>query len=478
MTPRIDDQRSLGDDGQPLPETSAPYAAKVLVERLVEYGPDELAPYHRNPRRGDLDVITRSLQANGQYRPIVVNLGTKTGRPLEVLAGNHTLAAARALGWPTIAATTVDVDDQAAARIVVVDNRASDLASNDNDELIALLQTLPDLDGTGYTDADITDLLGAPDAPGETDPDDEPEPPTTPISQLGDVWRLGPHRLVCGDATDPEVIAAALDGNQAALVLTDPPYNVDYTGGTKQALKIVNDAMSPAAFKQLLNGFFRAALKHTIPGGPIYVFYATAEEIAFRQAMLDTGWLYKQNLVWIKDRFVLSRQDYHWQHEPILYGWKPGAAHRWYGGYTPTTLIDDQIDPARLKKSELIDIVTRLFDTTTAIRSSRPHANIDHPTSKPVALLVRLLENSSQHGDLVLDPFGGSGSTLIACHRKHRVAATVELDPRYADVICRRYQEHTGILPILDATGERYDFTDAAAHEADDDADDDAGIAV
>ena len=159
MTTRIDDQRTLGDDGQPLPETSAPYAAKVLAERLIEYGPDELAPYHRNPRRGDVDAIAASLRRNGQYRPIVVNLGTLTGRPLEVLAGNHTLAAARQLGWDRIAATTVDVDDHAAARIVAADNRTADLGDYNTDVLVGLLQELDGLEGTGYDDDDLAAML-------------------------------------------------------------------------------------------------------------------------------------------------------------------------------------------------------------------------------------------------------------------------------------------------------------------------------
>lgn len=182
MTLRIDDRRTLGEDGRPLPETSAPYAAKVLAERLVEYGPEELAPYHRNPRRGDVDAIAASLRRNGQYRPIVVNLGTHTGRPLEVLAGNHTLAAARQLGWDRIAATTVDVDDHQAARIVAADNRTADLGGYDDDVLIGLLQELPDLDGTGYEDADLDALLASMDTPSDDDwgdaldslPGDEP----------------------------------------------------------------------------------------------------------------------------------------------------------------------------------------------------------------------------------------------------------------------------------------------------------------
>jgi DNA modification methylase len=220
--------------------------------------------------------------------------------------------------------------------------------------------------------------------------------------------------------------------------------------------------MASSAFASFLREAFTAASASTKAGGAAYVFYASAETPNFRNAFTDAGWLYKQDLVWVKDRFVLSRQDYHWQHEPIIYGWKGGAAHTWYGGYTPATVVDEQINPAKMTKAQLLEIVTTLYDTTTAIRAERPSRNEDHPTSKPVALLTRLIENSSAHGDLVLDPFGGSGSTLIAAHTTHRRCATVELDPRYADVIARRYQAHTGVLPINGA-GKAIDFV--AHHE-------------
>lgn len=219
MTTRTEDQRTLGEDGRPLPETSAPYAAKVLAERLIEYGPEELAPYHRNPRRGDVDAIAASLRRNGQYRPIVVNLGTHTGRPLEVLAGNHTLAAARQLGWDRIAATTVDVDDHQAARIVAADNRTADLGGYDDDVLLELLQELPDLEGTGYNDDNLTRLLeygaldGTDDEGDEVQDDADTSHHATetgdllelvdvtvdePVAQTthGQTWTLGRHTLV------------------------------------------------------------------------------------------------------------------------------------------------------------------------------------------------------------------------------------------------------------------------------------------
>lgn len=422
---------------------------------------DSLAIYPGNARRGDIDKIADSLQAHGQYRPLIVRRETN-----EILAGNHTFQAARQLGYQTVLVTYLDgLTDQQARKIVLVDNKTNDVAGYDDHALAQLLAELDgDHSGTGFDEQEIIDLLASlePEPTQNTDVDDVPEPPTyTPLTKVGDVWELGEHRLVVGDSCDAGVVKAACGDQLADMLLTDPPYNVAYEGGT--GLKIANDAMTPEAFRAFLDKAMRAASANTIAGGACYVFYASVEGPAFRAALHTGGWLYKQDLVWIKDRFVLSRQDYHWQHEPILYGWKPGAAHRWYGGFTPPTVIDDQErDPRKMTKPELLEIVEQLYAATTAVRADRPARNADHPTSKPVALLVRLLENSSRHGDLVLDPFGGSGSTLIAAHTAGRRCATVELDPRYADVICRRWQAHTGVVPIK--TGRKPRPVDFVAH--------------
>jgi DNA modification methylase len=182
--------------------------------------------------------------------------------------------------------------------------------------------------------------------------------------------------------------------------------------------------------------------------------------VIFRRTMTEAGWLLKQVLIWVKHHFAIGRQDYHWQHEPILYGWKPGAAHRWHGGFTPTTIVDEARDPKELSKAELLEIVTAVYEHgTTVHRAKKPAASDDHPTAKPVRILVSLVENSTRRGELVLDTFAGSGSTLIACHQTGRRAALVELEPKYADVICRRYQEHTGIVPVLESTGKPHDFS-------------------
>ncbi|MFX0573119.1 DNA modification methylase [Nocardia nepalensis] len=395
-----------------------------------------LATFEGNPRRGNVDAIAQSLDATGQYRPVVVNEGTLTGRAMEVLAGNHTLLAARQLGWAELAVGIIDVDEQTARRIVAADNRTADLGDYDHTALFELLDGLDDLAGTGYSTEDF-DKLVAEIIPREThtDPDDLPELPEDPVSVPGDIWQLGPHRLVVGDATDFAAVEALMDGEQADCVWTDPPYGVDYVGKTKDALRIQGDAAGD--LDDLLGGAFASMVAVARPGAPVYVAHADSERLRFETALRQAGVLVRQNLVWVKNTIVMGRSDYHYRHEPILYGFVPGGegrlgrgGDRWHGDNAQATVFE--------------------FD--------KPSANRDHPTMKPVALIEAMLDNSLRPGGRVLDLFGGSGSTLIAAHQHGSAARLIELDPRYADVICRRFQEHVRVLPIRN-DGEAVDFT-------------------
>lgn len=380
---------------------------------------DSLTPYEKNARRGDVDALCESLQVNGQYRPLVVRFETR-----EILAGNHTWMAVKRLGWDKVAISWLHgLDDEQAKRIVLADNRYSDLATYDNEALASLLGSLQGFEGTGYDQNALDDLLtvleASKPAKSLTDVDDVPELPDEPQSRLGDVWSLGKHRLLVGSAT--ESLEALMQGDQADCVLTDPPYNVDYQGGT--GLKIQNDKMLDDDFFRLLADAYKQTADVTKAGAPIYVFHADTERVNFETAAEDSGWTIRQNLIWVKNSLVIGRNDYHWKHEPILYGWRAGGSHKWRGDRKQSTVIEWD----RPSKSEL------------------------HPTMKPVGLLQYLLNNSTQVGDIVLDPFAGSGSTLIACHQEHRVARLVELDPKYADVILKRYKEHTGDTPVNQA---------------------------
>lgn len=416
---------------------------------VTTFSVGELSTYHRNPRRGAVGMIAESLKARGQYRAIVVNLGRLTGRPLEVLAGNHTLLAAREIGWESIDATTVDVDDAEAARIVAADNRLADLGGYDDADLIEVLETAGELVGTGYSEIDLAALRAAMDEPlSLTDPDEVPDiPKSVPVSVLGDVWQLGPHRLVVGSSGDLRSVAGAVQG-PVDCVWTDPPYGINYVGGnhrkTSRAraaageMSILNDSIDEAlaAWSDALTTVITVARA----GAPIYVTVpAGPNQSKFEQVFRGSGVLHRQTLVWVKHRLVLSRSDYHDRHEPILYGFTPGGEGR-LGRGGPRWHGDDK--------------------QTTVIEAPMPRASKLHPTMKPVELIEPMLRNSCPRGGVVLDPFGGSGSTLIAAHRAGMRATLVELDPRYADVICRRFQEHTGTIPVRD--GEQVDFTAGA----------------
>lgn len=413
---------------------------------------DSVRPYEHNPRRGDLDAIKESLEANGQYRPVVANRRDGT-----VLAGNHTWQAAKALGWDEVAVTWVDVDEEDAARIVLVDNRANDLAGYDDRSLAELLGSLPDLSGTGYDAAALAELLSDVEEPVRlTDPDEPaPLPKGDPISRRGDVWRLGSSRLVVGDSTDTDAVLAVLGDERADCVWTDPPYGVAYVGKTAEAMTIQNDGVDD--LPGLLEGAFRTASAAARPGAPAYVAYAETRNVNFYLALTGAGFSVRQHLVWVKNSLALGHSDYQYRHEPIwearapeadeddegvtheqvAYGFIPGGEGR-LGRGGPHWFGDNK--------------------QTTVFEVPKPTRNAEHPTMKPVDLISPMISNSCRPGGLVLDLFGGSGSTLIAAYGVGRRAFLVELDERYADSICRRWQAHTGVLPVRESDGVAVDF--------------------
>lgn len=387
-----------------------------------------LRAFHKNPRRGDVEAIADSLRASGQYTPILVNRGTRTGRTNEILRGNHTFAAAKSLGWDQIAVAYVDVDDETARRIVLADNRTADLGHYDDEVLLGLLNSMTDLAGTGYDSDDLLALMGDTfeEPTYRTNPDEAPDKPIDPVAQLGQVWQIGPHRIVCGKAEGPGVLDALMGGEQANVMWTDPPYGVDYVGKTKDQLKVRND--QKLGLHSLIHDGFAAALPHLRPGSPFYCAHADSERVTFQAAIEQAGYLVRQNLIWAKNTLVLGRSDYHYKHEPILYGFAPGGSGRlgrggprWFGDNAQTTVFN--------------------FD--------KPGASREHPTMKPVDLVKAMLRNSADRGDVVLDLYGGSGSTLVAADSLGMRARLVELDPAYVDVVLLRYQKLTGTAPEL-----------------------------
>lgn len=254
----------------------------------------------------------------------------------------------------------------------------------------------------------------------ENDPDDVPTEAKEVYSKPGEIYQLGDHRLAVGDMLDKELIARLMDGKQADLVVTDPPYNVEYEGKTKEKLTIENDSMDDQQFKAWLLEVFNCYRENMKEGAPIYVFHADLFGEHFRGSFVKSGLLLKQVCIWVKDTIVMGRSDYHWKHEPILYGWKKGAGHPWHSDRKQSTVWN--------------------FD--------RPKKNTEHPTMKPISLIEYPVENSSAERELVIDFFGGSGSTMIAAEKTNRVCYMSELDPRYADVILNRWSQYTELDPF------------------------------
>ena len=381
--------------------------------KIVNVPVDEITPYENNPRinEGAVEQLARIIEQLGFRNPAVLN------KDKVVIEGHTRLLAVKKLGWetmPCIIATDLTPEQEQALRIA--DNKIAEIAEWDDDklkvELAALQEAGFDLSLLAFGDDELEDLLRDDTGThGETEPDAVPETPEVPVSTPGEVYRLGRHILVCGDSTQPADVAKACGEGEADLWLTDPPYNVDYHGSDGQSIR--NDSMEDTKFREFLRKAFGCAEKRLKPGGSFYVFHADSEGYNFRGACFDVGLKVRQCLVWKKNSLVLGRQDYKWIHEPCLYGWRDGGAHGWYSDCKQTTVMEF----AKPKKNDL------------------------HPTMKPVEMLCYLIGNSTKGGDVVLDTFGGSGSTVIACERSGRKCRCVELDPKYCDVIRKRWAE-------------------------------------
>ena len=375
----------------------------------------EIIPYDKNPRinEGAVEAVANSIKEFGWRAPIVVD------KDLVIICGHTRLKAAIHLGLEEVPVHIADnLTPEQVQAYRIADNKTGEIAEWDYSLLPVELKELQaadfDLSLLGFDADELDQLLNGDDdivADGETEADAVPEVPEVAVSRAGEIYQLGNHLLMCGDATKADEVAALMGEKEADLWLTDPPYNVAYEGSN--GLTIENDNMSDSNFREFLRTAFECVHDHLAAGGSFYIFHADSEGYNFRGACHDIGLKVRQCLVWKKNSLVLGRQDYQWIHEPCLYGWKDGAAHSWFTDRSQTTVME--------------------FD--------KPKRNDVHPTMKPVEMLVYLLKNSSKRGDIVIDTFGGSGSTLIACEQTGRECRTMELDPKYADVIRKRWAE-------------------------------------
>lgn len=389
-----------------------------------------LIPYARNSRtHSDAQVqqIASSIKEFGFTNPILID------ETNGIIAGHGRLLAAQLLKIKSVPCIRLGYLSDAQKRAYVIADNKLALNAGWDDELLSLeLKDLQlndfDLSLTGFNEEELAKLLVEA-VEGQTDPDDVPELQETAITVLGDIWTLGKHRLMCGDSTSIDALEKLTNNNLVDMWLTDPPYNVSYEGKTKDALKIKNDEMNDDLFRQFLKDSYIAADAVMKSGAVFYIWHADSEGYNFRAAAIDAGWKVRQCLIWKKQTLVMGRQDYHWKHEPCLYGWKDGAGHLWAADRKQTTILE--------------------FD--------RPFRNSEHPTMKPVALFEYQMLNNTKGGDIVLDSFGGSGTTILAAEKNGRFGYLMELDPKYCDVIIRRWQDFTGKKAVHSETNKTFE---------------------
>ncbi|MCD5076637.1 site-specific DNA-methyltransferase [Enterococcus gallinarum] len=374
------------------------------------------------PGMDEYEKLKNSILEFGFVDPPIFNI--QTGN---LVGGHQRVAVARDLNlFEEIEVSIVDLPIEKEKALNLALNKIS--GQWDEDKLAILLQDLDqdNLNFSGFDEPEIDSLIKnyelTLNIDREADEDDyEIELPEEPKSKLGDIYRLGRHRLMCGDSTDIAQVKELLGNQKADLLITDPPYNVNYEGKGKESMKIKNDNKEDTDFGKFLFSAFTAAIENLKNGASFYVWYASSEVVNFHTSLTKSGFHVKQELIWNKNSLVMSRQDYHWKHEPCLYGWASNGSHSWYSDRKQTTVLD--------------------FD--------RPIANKEHPTMKPIKLFDYQIKNSSKVGDLILDLFGGSGTTLLACEQNERSACLMELDPKYVDVIIDRWEKFTGQKAVL-----------------------------
>lgn len=457
-----------------------PAKGGVTLPRQIEHiAIDALIPYARNARtHSDAQVaqLAASMREFGWTNPVLID---EAGG---IIAGHGRIRAAQALGMASAPCIRLTGYTEAQKRaLVLADNKLAENAGWDEallaEELHLLLSAGFDPLLTGFGDAEIQELL-RPD-PTETGADPDACPGMDDgrgVTALGDAWQMGAHRLVCGDCTDTGALAKLMRGERAAIVWTDPPYNVayggkaemlqDYDKGHRNTSRILNDDMDDASFRAFLAAFYRAVWSVMAEGAAIYVAHSETERANFTSEYLRAGFKLSGVVIWRKNQLVLGRSDYQWIHEPILYGWKPGAAHRWYGGRKKTTVAQLGETSPFVQRADgrwelhfgvgvfVVDGAAEIEELlTSVIVEEKPRRNDLHPTMKPVALIEAQLRNHIRKGDIVADLFGGSGSTLIAAERLGARAHLCELSPAFCDVIVRRWQQYTGGTATLDGDG-------------------------
>lgn len=416
-----------------------------LIYKRVE----ELQLNTKNPRKNEhaVDTVAKSIEKYGFKAPLIID------KKNIVYCGNTRLKAARKLGLEEVPCIVVtDLTEKEIREYALLDNKTNEIADWD---LEMLAEELKELSLEEFAlDWEIPELESEKEIV-EDSCDIEEKLEEEPICKRGEVWKLGNHRLMCGDSTKKEDMQKLMKGEKADLIVTDPPYNVAVKNA--QGMTIANDNLESAEFKAFLVKAFANMEEQIKAGGAFYVWYASKEQIHFEEALKEAGLKIREQLIWKKNHFILGRQDYHWQHEPCMYGWKEGAKHYFIEDRTQSTvLLEDKLDFTKLKKEEMLELLQEIYNkkiNTTVLEEDKPLINALHPTMKPVRLLARLIENSSREEERVLDPFVGSGSSIIACEQLNRKCYAMELDEQYASVTIKRWEEFTGRKAVKENDG-------------------------
>lgn len=408
---------------------------------IIRLKTSELTPYEKNAKlhpQEQIDQIKNSIQQFGMNDPIAI-----WGKKNIVVEGHGRLLALEQLGIDEVDCIRLDhlTDDE--RRAYTIAHNSTNMSSGFDFDILE--QELADLD-FDFSDFGLDDIGGnVQEKEAEEDNYEIPDE-IEPRVKSGELWQLGRHRLMCGDSTKSEDVEKLMGGELADLVLTDPPYNVAIENS--QGMTIENDNMESGQFNEFLTAAFENMYQALKAGGSFYVWYAGLEHINFETSLNKAGFSVRQILIWNKNVFSFGRYDYHWKHEPCLYGWKDGASHYFIDDRTQSTVFEDKgIDIKKLKKAEAIKMLQDLMGdkiSTTVINEDKPSVNDLHPTMKPIKLMARLIKNSSKIDETVLDLFGGSGSTLIACEQTQRKCYTMEYDEKYATVIVDRWEKLTG----------------------------------
>ena len=405
--------------------------------KIIDLKIDSLKEYKNNPRHNDaaVEAVAESIRQFGFKVPIVVD------KDFVIVAGHTRLKAANVLDMKSVPCVIADdLTEEQLKAYRLADNKTAELAEWDFEKLHEELKALNAFDMDIFGFDTLPDIMEEMNEPSETPIEELIDDET--ITKEGDVWRLGNHRLLCGDRTDKATIEKLMNGEKADLLLTDPPYNVAVENSA--GMTIQNDNMGDTAFYEFLFSAFSVANTAMKEGAGFYIWHGESEGLNFRKACKAVGWNLKQCIIWVKSQITIGRQDYQWKHEPCLCGWKGGGSHYFIKNRKQATVIDEDVNLEFMTADELRKMIADIMEQSSILREDKPLKNSDHPTMKPIPLIKKQVKNSTRKNGIVLDIFGGSGTTLLACEELSRICYMLELDPKYCDVIIKRWETLTG----------------------------------